>query len=298
MPSLGGHKKFGDVDVSLRGSASIEPDYFAAGAGVGVAIDLAQKTITPSLSYDFGYDISGRAGTAYDVFSRRITRHGIDAGVTFVLDKATFLATSLAAVFESGDSSKPYRYMPMFTPDVTPFVPAGLSVEGVNAARLPERVLDQLPTSRQRWAIAGRIAHRFTSSTLRAEERLYIDNWGLKASTTDLRYLYDLSDRVRIWPHARFHAQTGVSFWKLAYTGVYDADANALSVPALRTGDRELGPMLGLTVGPGARFAFGEKRDVGLVLSADVIYTRFLDHLFILQRFGYFGAAALEVEWE
>jgi hypothetical protein len=298
VPSLGGHKKFGDVDVSLRGSMSIEPDYLAVGVGAGVAVDLAQKTITPSLNYDFGYDLSGRAGTPYDVFSRTITRHGIDAGATFVLDKATFLATSLTAVFESGDSSKPYRYMPMFTPAVTPFVPVGLSVEGVNGARLPERVLDQLPTSRQRWAIAGRIAHRFTSSTIRVEERLYIDNWGLKATTTDARFLYDVTERLRLWPHLRFHAQTGTSFWKLAYSAEYDPALNALRVPALRTGDRELGPMFSLTGGAGGRFAFGEKKDVGLVLAADVIYTQFLDHLFILQRIGYFGAAALEVEWE
>ena len=42
------------------------------------------------------------------------------------------------------------------------------------------------------------------NATIRVEERLYIDNWGLKASTTDVKYLIDLSERIRIWPHLRF----------------------------------------------------------------------------------------------
>lgn len=298
VPALSGHKKFGDVDVNLHGSMSIEPDYLATGVGAGLAIDLAQKTVTPSLTYDFGYDIAGRAETDYDIFSHVITRHGVDAGVTFILDKATFLATSLTAVFEDGDSSKPYRHIPMFAPEVAGLVLPGLTIGGVNSARLSERVLEQVPTDRQRWAVAGRIAHRFSSSTLRAEERLYIDSWGLKATTTDARYLVDVTPTFRVWPHLRVHAQTGVDFWKLAYVSQRNPATNQLLVPALRTGDRELGPMISVTGGGGMRIDFGEKKNWGFTLTADAIYSRFLEHLFILQRIGYFGATTLEVEFE
>lgn len=298
VPALSGHKKFGDVDASLHASMSIEPDYLAVGAGAGVSVDFVQKTITPSLTYDFGYDISGRAGTPYSTYSHVITRHGLAASVTFIIDKATFLAPGITAVFESGDSSKPYRYIPMFSPDVAPFVPPGLTVEGTNDARLPERVLDQLPTSRQRWAVAALLAHRFVSSTIRAEERLYIDNWGVKASTTDARFLFDLSPTLRVWPHMRFHAQTGADFWRLAYPAQYDPATNQTTVPAIRTGDRELGPLLGLTLGGGARLDFGEKKNWGLTLSGDFLYTRFLNHLYVQQRLGAFGALGIEVEIE
>jgi len=82
--------------------------------------------------------------------------------------------------------------VPMFTSEVAERVPIGLAIDAVNANRLPIRVLEQLPTNRQRWAVAGMIAHRFSSSTLRAEERLYIDSWGLKASTTDAQYLVEV----------------------------------------------------------------------------------------------------------
>jgi len=282
--------------VNLHAGFSIEPDYFASSVGTTVAVDLKQKTITPSLTYDFGYDVQGRAGTSYDTFSRRITRHAVDLASTFVLDKSSILATSFTTIVESGDSSKPYRAIPMFSKDIAPRVLPGQSIASVNFYRNPERVLEQLPLSRMRFAVAGRYAHRFTSSTLRVDERLYVDNWGLKATTTDMRFLFDATKSLRLWPHLRFHGQTGVSFWKLAY--VAEQTPTGLQVPALRSGDRELGPLLGLTGGAGARIAFGETKNWGLTFTGDVIYTRFLDTLYILQRFGYFGALTLEVEVE
>jgi tetratricopeptide (TPR) repeat protein len=296
VPALGGHKKFGDVDVALRTAFSIEPDYFASSIGASVAFDLRQKTITPSISYDFSYDVAGRADTSYSVFSRRITRHAIDLSSSFVLDKNSVLTTNMSIVAEVGDSSKPYRYIPTFSKDVAPRVLPGLALPTVDQFRNPERILEQLPLSRQRFALAGRYARRFSASTLRAEERLYSDSWGLKATTTDMRFLVDVGKNVRVWPHVRFHAQTGADFWQLAY--VAERTGTGLQVPALRSGDRELGPLFAVTGGAGARFAFGESKNWGFTLNGDVIYTQFLNTLYILQRFGYFGAIGLEVDVE
>ena len=299
VPAIGGHKKLGDVDISLGGGASIEPDYVSAGGSVGASIDLRQKTVTPAISYGFGYDISGRAGTSYGVFGRGITRHSIDTSVSIVVDKATFLTPSFTMVFESGDSSKPYRYIPMFSEDVAAQINAGLAgltPEAVNTYRLGVRPLEQLPLTRQRYALAGRLAHRFTSSTLRLEERVYWDSWGLAASTTDARYLIDVTKDLRAWPHVRVHVQDGVDFWQLAY--VAKRTATGLVLPFYRTGDRELGPMFALTLGAGGRLAFGSEKSWGISASFDFVYTRFLDHLYILQRFGYFGATTLDVEFD
>jgi hypothetical protein len=298
VPSIGGHKKFGDVDANLKANLSHEPDYLATSVGGGVSIDLRQKTITPAFGYEFSHDISGRAGTPFAVYSREINRHGLDASVTFVLDKATFFAASFTAVLESGDTSKPYRYIPMFAPEVAKRVPIGLSIDGVNKNRLPIRALEQLPTSRQRWAIAGLLAHRFSASTIRAEERLYVDNWGLKASTTDMQFLVDLTERLRIWPAVRFNVQSAASFWQLAYPALPSKKDGTITLPALRTGDRELGPLYGITLGGGTRYAFGEKKNWAVSINADVVYTRFLDHLYLLDRLGLFGATTLEVELE
>lgn len=298
VPSIGGHKKFGDADLNLKANLSHEPDYLAISFGGGASIDLRQKTITPALGYGFSHDISGRAGTPFAVYAREINRHSIDASVTFVVDKATFFAASSSAVLESGDTSKPYRYIPFFAPDVAKRVPIGLSIDGVNKNRLSLRALEQLPTNRQRWALAGLLAHRFSASTIRAEERLYVDSWGLKASTTELQFLVDLSERLRVWPAARFHVQSGASFWQHAYPALASMKDQSFTLPALRTGDRELGPLYGITLGGGARYAFGEKKLWAIAVNADIVYSRFLDHLFLLDRLGLFGATTLEVDLE
>lgn len=300
VPVIGGHKKFGEFDVGAHANMSIEPDYLAAGVGASASVELVQKTVTPSFAYDFGYDISGRSGTPYSVYGNKLTRHGLDLGLGLVLDKATFLGLGATMSFEFGDSSKPYRYIPMFSEDLLASFeavggfPAGASIEAVHAARLAERVLEQLPDSRQRYAVAGRYAHRFADSTIRAEERLYMDSWGIKATTTDAKYLVDLNDEIRIWPHFRFHAQTSVNFWQIAYAARRSGDA--LLVPTYRTGDRELGPYLQLTLGGGARFEITDS--LGVAVAADVVYSRYLNHLFILQKYGYFGATSFEMEFE
>lgn len=295
VPAINGHAKFGDTDIRLNGSASVEPDYLALGAGLGFSTDLAEKMITPALSYDFGYDISGRAGTPFSVYGKKIHRHGITGSVTFVLDKASIFVPTLTSVFEFGDTSKPYRYLPLFDPNTEVLV--GETIDSVNAKRLPGRVAEQLPTNRQRYAAAGLYARRFSTVTFRLEERLYLDSWGVMASTTDFLLPNDFTESFRLWPHLRFHAQSGAKFYQLAYTATEAADGR-LDVPKLRTGDRELGPMLTGTAGLGSRIEFGENNSMALQLTADAMYTRFLDHLFVRGRFGVFGAATVEALFE
>lgn len=298
VPAIGGYKKLGDVTVGISGNMSIEPDYTATSVGASVAADLAEKMVTPSLNYSFGYDISGRAGTSFETYSETIIHNAIDLGVSIVLDKSTVLAIGSTLVFENGDSSKPYRYVPMFRPTEAAQIEnlPGLTVDAVNSTRLPERVHEQLPTDRQRFALAGRIAHRFDDATLRVEERLYVDSWGLKSSTTDGTFPFDVGERFRVWPHLRGHFQTGTDFWRIAY--VATPGQNTITVPQYRTGDRELGPLISVTGGGGVRFAAGEDKNWGVSFAGDLIYTRYLKHLFILERFGFFGALGLEVDIE
>lgn len=297
VPAINGHKKFGDWDVSGRASLSREPDYLSGSVGATVTADFVQKTVTPSLGFEYSHDINGRTQTDFDVFGKRINRFAITAGVGMVLDKATFASTSFVTVIEDGDLSKPYRHVPMFAADVAPQVSPGLVIDAVNFFREPERPLEQLPLSRKRFAVAFAIAHRFADATIRASERLYIDTWGTKATTTDARFMYDLLKELRIWPHARFHAQTAASFYELAYVIQRTPDGRAI-LPSLRTGDRELGPLIAVTVGGGMRYEFGARRSLGLSLAGDFIYSRFLDHLFVKQRLGGFGALGFDAEFE
>lgn len=295
VPALNGSKKFGDVTVGLGGGASIEPDYLSVAAGANVSADLLDKRLTPSLAYGFGYDIQGRSGTAFEKFKSIILQNSVDAGLSIVADKSTVVTVGGTFIFQNGDTSKPYRYVPLFDQGIIEQIPAGLVKEEVNRVRSQVRPLEQLPTDRQRYAVSARVAHRFESSTLRADERLYIDNWGVKATTTDATFMFDI-DRVRVWPHVRVHAQSGADFWQLAYP--IKLDAGQIILPNFRTGDRELGPLVSAYGGGGVRASLGEQKNWGLTFSGDAIYTRYLDHLYILERWGFFGALGAEVDIE
>jgi hypothetical protein len=295
-PAVAGHRRFGDVDVALRGSMSNEPDYLAFAAGTTVSVDLRNKMLTPSLSYDFGHDTLGRAGTPFSVFSRAIVRNSAALGVAIVVDKATLFVPSLFAQLEDGDTSKPYRFVPMFSRAGAALVQPGMSAAQIDPIRLDLRPLDQLPTQRARWALDWRLLHRWPTSTLRVDQRLYVDTWGLKATTTDARWFSDVSDRVRLGGHLRFHAQTGVSFWQLAYVAA--VTSKGLVVPALRTGAHELGPLYAPTAGADVRVALDRAGRFALTVATDFAYTRFLDHLFLTDRLSFLGSSTLEVELE
>lgn len=290
VPGASGHKKFSDVDVSLSGGASIEPDYLAISAGAGIAVDLRDKTIIPAFRYGFGYDIAGRFGTPFSVFSNKIHRHSLTAATTLVLDKETILVPTFDTVLEFGNTSKPYRYLPTFTAAQAGSVENGASIEEVNRTRTQVRLNEVVPDTRQRYAGSALFARRFSGFTLRVDERLYIDSWGVMATTTDSTLPIDLGDYVRIWPHVRFHAQKGADFWERAY--VVTPTAAGIEAPTLRAGDRELGPMLGMTGGGGARFG---DDTMGLTVQVDAFYTMFLDHLYASDRLAGFGGLMYDI---
>jgi Protein of unknown function (DUF3570) len=290
-----------DFGVTVGGSVSSEPDYLSYGAYALVTKDFNEKNLSLFFGYGFSHDTIGRCGvygtcTEFSVFSRELQRGSFNGGVDFVINTASLASIVADVVIENGDQSKPYRYVPMFSPDVASRVPKGASIDLVNATKLPERPLEQLPLLRERFALTARYAHRFDASTLRLEERGYRDSWGLLASSSDARWIFDLGKRFALWPHARFHVQTPVSFWQLAYAS---APAPAWDLPAYRTGDRELGPLWTVQGGFGIKLYLGGELNPAqwaLQLTGDGMYTAFLDDLYLTSRIA--GLAALSFEGE
>jgi hypothetical protein len=291
-----------DFGVAVGGAISDEPDYLSYGAYAKVIKDFDQKNWTVTLGYGFSHDTAGRCGggghcTPFSVFSRNLDRGTISADVGWVIDARSIAAVGVDVILENGDQSKPYRYVPMFSPGIAPLIPRGASVALVNANRVPERPLEQLPLTRQRGALVFNYAHRFDGSTVRAEERVYDDSWGLLASSTDARWIFDIGRRFDAGPRARFHIQSEVSFWQRAYTS---SDAPGWSLPEFRTGDRELGPLWTAEGGALAHWYFGREaapRSWALGLTGDVAYTSFLDDLYITQRTAVLGVLTLEAQW-
>lgn len=291
--SLAGSYKIGPAKVGINGAFSHEGDYAGRGAGASVSADLFDKRVTPSLSYGFGFDTMGRTGTPWDVFSRDVMRHTIDASASVVLSGSTVMAAGGTVQLDVGDYSKPYRHVPMFTADVAPLLPLGATRRVVAANRLDLMPFEQVPEDgRNRFAVFGRVAHRFESATIRADERLYIDDWGMKATTTDLRYLWDLTDELRVGPHARFHLQSGVDFWQRAY--VATLTPSGWQLPKYRTGDKENGPMFAATLGLGARYQLSELFSASVQVEG--IYSQYLDHLYLFDRFGVFTSTNIDME--
>lgn len=293
--TLSGGYKPGTVGISAAGSVSREPDYLSLTGGGLISLELADKTANPSFGYSYSHDTAGRKTTPFSVFSQELIRHSIQTSIELILDPLTLVGFSVDAVLERGDQSKPYRFLPMFTPDVAPNIPRGASVDLVNQRRLPGRVAEHTPDSRNRFAFTGRVAQRLSGSTLILTERVYLDDWGLKASTTDLRFVVDVSRRVFLWTHIRGHFQSGVSFWKRAYSANLPD-----SLPKWRTGDREMSPLSAGTFGGGLRWNLGpasHQNAWSLLVQADLLTTVFSDTLFIQNRQGYLGVTQLEAEF-
>ncbi len=298
VTATGGWKP-GAVGGQLYGSYSEERDYISRTIGASATVDTRDKMVTPSLGYSFTWDTIGRAGTPYDVFSRPLQTHEITAGSTFVLSKVSLLVLGATVTFEDGDQSKPYRYIPIFEPGVS--VPVGASVDQVNGARLAAKPLEQLPTDRQRFSVGARSIVRVRgSSSLRVEERIYHDTWGITASTSDARYLMDLSPRLRVWPHFHLHAQTGTGFYKRIYGATLNSDGSA-TLPKYRTSDRELSPMVGVTGGGGVRYqltAPGNKFELALLTTADALYNQYVNTLYLTNRLAVYGTLGVEAIFE
>ncbi|HEX3598377.1 MAG TPA: DUF3570 domain-containing protein, partial [Polyangiaceae bacterium] len=260
-------------------------------------LDLDQKTVNPTFGYAFSHDTAGRTGTPFSVYAQELARHTLNAAVELVLDAATTLTLSFDVNVERGDQKKPYRMLPIFDARVAIEIPRGASLALVNERRSPGRMTERTPLERNRFALSSRFARRFGGSTFLLSDRLYADDWGLFAFTTDARYVADVGRRLYAWLHFRGHLQSGVSFWRRAYAGsVGDGSSDQ---PEYRTGDRELSPLATLTGGAGVRWNFGalpRPSRWGLSVQGDAMVTHFRDALYVRERVGQLFVVQMETE--
>ena len=90
----------------------------------------------------------------------------------------------------------------------------------------------------------------------------------MKASSSDVRWFVDATPRLRVGGHLRFHVQSAVSFWQLAYVATMTPAGPR--VPALRTEARELGALYTPTEGLDFRILLDRRGRFALTLGADM----------------------------
>ncbi len=293
---LEGTYKPHETGVTLAGSMSSEPDYLALSVGAQLMHEFNEKNSTLLFGYGYSHNTVGYHFTPFSVFSRLVQSNTFSLGLTQVIDRSTVGSLAVDADFESGDQSKPYRYIPMFSPVNAALVTNGASIADVARLRLPERPAEQLPMARARYSLTGRVAHRFDGSTLRLEERGYADSWLMFASSSDLRWIVDLGRRFELWPHLRFHAQKAVNFWQRAYI---DPSTVGFQIPEFRTGNRELGPLVSETGGVGIKVFLGKAgnpKSLSIALHADAVHTNYLNDIYITSRNSILSALILDGE--
>ena len=291
---MSGSIAFEPLTIGAVAVISREPDYLSVTGGATLSIDLLEKNVTPYFAFSREQDSIGRTDLQHDYWrSKHVTN--AQAGITLVLGRATIGSLQMDGSFERGYLAKPYRYVPLFAPGQGASVGPGASIDQVNRLRLNFRPIEQLPSARDRYALSGHLAHRGTDTTLRLDERLYADSWGLLAATSELRYIIDLSRRLEAWPHLRHHIQGQVNFWQRAYEAIPGPDG-ALGVPVFRTGDRELGPLQIIVLGAGARLKLADSpgSQFDLIWEVDVGRTGFTDQLYISERRMIYSTLAVE----
>jgi hypothetical protein len=289
---LGGSYKPNEWQGQISGAVSHEPDYLSLSGGVSLSVELDEKHITPLVGYSYSHDIGGRTGTPYDVYGLVLDRHSAQLSSAFVINKSTLLTLIGDAIFEFGSQEKPYRTVPLFSSVVASQLQPGQSVDSVNALRVGQAE-ESTPKTRQRYAATARIAWRGDATTWILTERAYGDSWGVVASTTEINNIHDLSEDFYLGVHGRLHLQGGADFYEIGYTG--GSTSGVVTLPAYRTGDRELGSETMFTGGLGAHWDFAETW--GGDLQVDGGYTEYPNALFITNRLSFLTALLINKEF-
>jgi hypothetical protein len=278
--NLSGAYAIGDTVPSINYRGSVEPDYVSHGFGLGALTRLGGADTVASAHYQVTFDTVGRSGTPFDTYSRALTIHSADLGVTQNLSTKSVLRAVFSLTVERGYQEKPYRFVPLFDA-------AGLARAGADGAelglgtfdryRLASRPPEEVPELRVRPALGLRWLYYLEAidSSLRADYRFYFDDWGIVANTAELELEHPLDDVWTIALVSRGYTQTKASF----YRSVYVVE-RPYEVPGLRTVDRKLAPYDALSGGARIELATDDPAIVAY-FEATATYSVFHEYIYL-----------------
>jgi hypothetical protein len=270
---LGGSLLQGGWRVGGEASVSYEGDYLSRAVGVFTRRRLAGADAVMNLRADLAFDRVGRTGTPSDVFSEDLQSYALSASLTQIVTPALVVRLTAEERVQTGYLAKPYRFVPLFSPEGLDAAGAegGLDLDNFERFTMSERPAEHVPDLRWRQTLAARAAYWLASPglALRADYRFYADSWALFAHTLELGVVWPLGP-VTLSLAERVHRQDAASFYEEAYV-VRDGQ-----LPEYRTLDRELAGQLGSTTRAGVELSLGDFR-------------AYVDAGWMIQRFeGYF----------
>ncbi len=289
--TLEGTYKPHNFGVTATADVSFEPDYTSVMGGASITQDLFAKNLTLLFGYSHLHDIAGRTGTPFSVFSRTLDRDAFKGGATILRRSRD----ALVARRRRDDRIRRSVEAVSLRPDVRArhgrsarridrrshaLAPPGPRARAAPARARSLRALDGLGTPLPRVDVAIRAArvHRHVGTQGDDDGRFAGSSIG--------------SRRLEVGPHLRFYGQTPVDFWQRAYVmnGAFD-------YPGLRTGNRELGPLINLTGGASLRAGLGSRLDPHtwvLGFDLNITSTQYLDDIYLTQRWSGVGSVSLE----
>lgn len=207
-----------DLAIYYDGHVSMEFDYLSFGFANSYQIDFDRHNTSLLLGYSGEYNRVHPVGstpiplalmTPADSLQNRgkgaKTRKAAEAsiGVTQVIDRRSLIQLRLTHSYFSGYLNDPYKLLSIIDDENADSLGSTLEYRFEN--RPDSRDLDTLYVAYKR---------DITSAVVDLSLRYGEDDWGITASTLDLRYRYRLESGVYIEPMIRFYTQTEADFFR------------------------------------------------------------------------------------
>ena len=220
--SVGYHEFRPKIAYSLIAGGSIESDYMSTwlGASFVKGYKNDQTIMTGGFTAFFDqwlmiFPTELRSVAQYDLGNRLRRTMVAKFGIDQTLHPKWRAGINLEAVYQWGLLSTPFHRV--YFSDTS----------GVAVERLPRHRFKVPIAAWVNWAAANKLMLHFN-------QRVYGDQWGIFASTTEFSLTYEPVFGLRFHPHARFHIQSGAnyfydfeeaSFFDQYYTSDWDLSA-------------------------------------------------------------------------
>ncbi|MCO4762532.1 MAG: DUF3570 domain-containing protein [Myxococcales bacterium] len=247
---------------------SHEPDYLTHAMRIGGQYELFARHLILSAGYGLSLSEVGRRNDS--VFKRNRHSHDLNLTATRIVTRTLALDLSYGLSLVRGFQANAYRYVRLYD---------GTSIGNPMTSHLTA-VRERAPDERVRHTAGARVRWRMASGLfVHGGYRGYVDTWGLTAHTGTARLLWSPHQQWSLALRGRGHVQGAVGFYQAQYRSFPD-------VPALRTADKELGPLwtglVGLQLEWSPPLTWADGLHVGT--GADWLHMRYLDFPFLDRR--------------